>query len=48
MVLVRDGETGEVLSLAEHGSVEVPASKGQLDLVLSDGVRSVVKRVVAR
>jgi hypothetical protein len=48
MVMVRNSETGEVMSLAEGGRIELPTSRGQVDLVLSDGVRSVVKRVVAR
>jgi hypothetical protein len=45
MVMVRDAETGEIMSLADGGSVELPTSKKAVDLVLSDGVRSVVKRV---
>jgi hypothetical protein len=40
MVMVRDPETGEVLSLARGGEVELPTSKGQLDLLMSNGVRS--------
>jgi hypothetical protein len=45
MAMVRDAETGEVLSLAEGGSLELATSKGQVDLVLSDGVRSLAQRV---
>jgi hypothetical protein len=45
MVMVRDAETGETMSLADGGSVELPTSKKAVDLVLSDGVRSVLKRV---
>jgi len=45
MVMVRDAETGEVLSLARGGEVHVATAKGELDLVLSDGVRSRAKRV---
>jgi hypothetical protein len=44
MVMVRDAETGEIMSLADGGNIELPTSK-DVDLVLSDGVRSVVKRV---
>jgi hypothetical protein len=44
MVMIRDAETGEIMSLADGGNIELPTSKG-VDLVLSDGVRSVVKRV---
>lgn len=45
MVMVRDAETGEVLSLARGGSVQVSSYKPEVDLVLSDGVKSRVKRV---
>jgi hypothetical protein len=40
MVMVRDPQTGEVLSLARGGEVELPTSKGNLDLLMSNGVRS--------
>jgi hypothetical protein len=45
MVMVRDAQTGEVLSLARGGSVELPGLRREVDLVLSDGVRSSTKRV---
>jgi hypothetical protein len=45
MVMVRDAETGEVLSLARGGSVELPSIRGEVDLVLSDGVKSSVRRI---
>ena len=45
MVMVRDAKTGQVMSLADGGSVQLPTSQRQVDLVLSDGVRSVVKRM---
>jgi hypothetical protein len=45
MVMVRDGETGQVLSFARGGAVELATSKAQVDLVLSDGVRSRLRRV---
>jgi hypothetical protein len=49
MVMVRDAQTGEVLSLARGGDAEFSTHKGQVDLVMSDGVKSRVKRVaVAR
>jgi hypothetical protein len=49
LVVVRDPDTGEVLSLARGGAAELSTSKGQVDLVLSDGVKSKVRRVrVAR
>jgi hypothetical protein len=45
MVMVRDVETGEILSLASGGSVELPTSKRQVELVLSNGVKSVRQRL---
>jgi hypothetical protein len=40
MIMVRDPDTGEVLSFARGGSASVRTAKGELDLVVSDGVRS--------
>jgi reprolysin-like metallo-peptidase family M12B len=45
MVMVRDAQTGEVLSLARDGSAQLPISRREVDLVLSDGVKSSVRRV---
>jgi hypothetical protein len=45
MVMVRDGETGQVLSFAREGDVELPISSRQVDLVLSNGLKSRLKRV---
>ena len=45
MVMVRDPETGEVLSFARRGSVQVPSDKREVDLVFSDGVTSTTKRI---
>ena len=45
MVMVRDAVTGEVLSLARGGSVDVITRNRELDLMFSDGVQSRVKRV---
>jgi hypothetical protein len=45
MVMVRDAQTGEVLSFARGGSVDVVTRNRQVDLVFSDGVQSSVKRV---
>jgi hypothetical protein len=45
MVMVRDAVTGQVLSLARGGDVELSTTKSQLDLVFSNGVRSHLKRV---
>lgn len=40
MIMVRDPDTGEVLSFARGGSALVRTAKGELDLDISDGVRS--------
>ncbi len=45
MVMIRDTETGEILSFARGGSVQVPSLKREVDLVLSDGVKSRIKRI---
>jgi hypothetical protein len=40
MIMVRDPDTGEVLSFARGGKARVATSKAKLDLVVSDGVQS--------
>jgi hypothetical protein len=40
MVMIRDPDTGKVLSLARGGSVQLQTTKGTLALEASDGVRS--------
>ncbi|HEX3235584.1 MAG TPA: CARDB domain-containing protein [Gemmatimonadales bacterium] len=40
MIVVRDARTGEVLSFARGGQTELATGTGELDLLLSDGVRS--------
>ena len=45
MIMVRDPDTGEVLSFARGGKARVWTTKGSLDLVASDGVQSQAKRV---
>ncbi len=40
MIIVRDLDTGEILSFARGGSALVRTAKGELDLDVSDGVRS--------
>ncbi len=40
MIMVRDPDTGEVLTFARGGTALVRTPKGQLDLDVSDGVRS--------
>ena len=45
MLMVRDAQTGEVLSLARGGRVQLPALGREVDLVFSDGVKSTVRRM---
>jgi hypothetical protein len=45
MVMVRDPDTGEVLSFGRGGKVRVTTAKGTLELVQSDGVRSRARRI---
>jgi hypothetical protein len=45
MIMVRDASTGDVLSLARGGDVSVSAHTGEVELVLSDGVKSRIERV---
>ena len=45
MIIVRDPDTGEILSFARGGSAMVRTAKGELDLDVSDGVRSQRVRV---
>jgi hypothetical protein len=45
MAMVRDRRTGQVLSFARGGSVDV--SSGDLEVVLSNGVRSVTQTITA-
>jgi hypothetical protein len=40
MVMVRDAGTGEIMSLASGGAVQLPATSRRVELVLSNGVRS--------
>lgn len=44
VVMVRDARTGQVLSFARGGRVEVPAGTGEVDLLFSDGVRTTARR----
>lgn len=40
MAVVRDAESGEILSFARGGSVRLPDSSREVDVILSDGIRS--------
>lgn len=46
--LVRDAHTGQVLSIARGGAVDVRTRARDLDVVLSDGVRSAFRRLSVR
>ena len=48
MAMVRDPETGQILSFARGGSVRLRAPGATLELVFSDGIRSTtpVRRTV--
>ncbi len=45
MVMVRDARTGQVLSLARGGTVQLPGARQEIDLVFSNGVTSSARRV---
>jgi hypothetical protein len=45
MALIRDRRTGQVLSFARGGSARVRARNAELEVILSDGVRSVTRQV---
>jgi len=46
--LIRNARTGQVVSIARGDNVELPAGTDELDIVLSDGLRSVKSRVRPR
>jgi hypothetical protein len=46
LVVVRDARTGQVLSLARGGRVQLATDATELELDVSDGVRSTARRVV--
>ena len=45
MVMVRNPDTGNILSFARGGETRVASGAGELELVYSDGVRSVAQRM---
>lgn len=45
MALIRDSRTGQVLSFARGGTAHVKSSGAELDVIVSDGVRSVARKV---
>jgi len=48
MALVRDASTGQVISFARGGDARVPVSGDRVEVVLSDGVRSVSRSLPVR
>jgi hypothetical protein len=40
MALIRDRRTGEILSFARGGNAQIRTQAADLDVILSDGVRS--------
>jgi hypothetical protein len=48
VALIRDARTGHILSLARGGTIDLSTTSDDLDVTLSDGVRSVRSRVRPR
>ena len=48
MALIRDHQTGEILSFARGATAQIRSGSGDLDVIVSDGVRSVKREVRAR
>lgn len=48
MLVVRDAETGQILSFARGGDMSIATRKADMELIVSDGVRSTSKRVRVR
>ena len=48
MMVVRDGETGQILSFARGGDMSIATRKADVELIVSDGVRSATTRVRVR
>jgi hypothetical protein len=48
VALIRDARSGAILSFARGGSVDLPAAADDLDVTLSNGVRSIQARVRPR
>jgi hypothetical protein len=48
MALIRDRQTGEILSFARGGDARIRTRSADLDVILSDGVRSVKREVRVR
>jgi len=48
MIMVRDPDSGEILSFARGGKARIATAKGTLDLVVSDQVRSQTRRITVQ
>jgi hypothetical protein len=48
MIMVRDPDSGEILSFARGGKARIATAKGKLDLVVSDQVRSQTRRITVQ
>jgi hypothetical protein len=48
MALIRDRQTGEILSFARGGTAQIRSSSADLEVILSDGVRSVRREIRVR
>jgi len=45
MALIRDGRTGEILSFARGGNAQIRTGAADLEVTLSDGVRSTTRKL---
>jgi len=48
LAVVRDAGTGEILAFGREGSAHLAAGSREVDVILSDGVHSVVRRITVR
>ena len=48
LVLVKDPATGDVLSFARGGDIDLPSNASALDLVFTDGVHSATRRATVK
>ena len=48
MALIRERQTGEILSFARGGTAQIRAGSADLEVILSDGVRSVKREIRVR
>jgi len=48
VAMIRDGRTGQILSFGRSGALDVPTASDDLEVTVSDGVRSVRSRIRPR